>query len=288
MVGKMFSGGRWLTFIGGIILLMVLAGWSLRSRHENITWPQQVVLDATSFASNIVYQPAYEINRFFTHLSTLEALSAENAALKTVVAQEAQTQIALADARQQNALLRQMLHFKQSAPQWQLLAATVTGRSPLSWSEQVTLSIGSQEGVKRNMPVLNQAGALVGRIVSVAQISSVAVLITSPDSSDGVSALALVKGQQPYGIVTGAPTLHNRLIMQFISQSGADVKIGDQVITSGLSTIYPKGIVIGKVVGFVSGVSAIMKSAVIRPAASMDELDDLFVLAPAPGQVRSR
>jgi rod shape-determining protein MreC len=284
----MFSGGRWLTFIGGIILLMVLAGWSLRSRHENITWPQQVVLDATSFASNIVYQPAYEINRFFTHLSTLEALSAENAALKTVVAQEAQTQIALADARQQNALLRQMLHFKQSAPQWQLLAATVTGRSPLSWSEQVTLSIGSQEGVKRNMPVLNQAGALVGRIVSVAQISSVAVLITSPDSSDGVSALALVKGQQPYGIVTGAPTLHNRLIMQFISQSGADVKIGDQVITSGLSTIYPKGIVIGKVVGFVSGVSAIMKSAVIRPAASMDELDDLFVLAPAPGQVRSR
>jgi rod shape-determining protein MreC len=287
-VSKMFSGGRWLTFIGGIILLMVLAGWSLRSRHENITWPQQVVLDATSFASNIVYQPAYEINRFFTHLSTLETLSAENAALKTVVAQEAQTQIALADSRQQNALLRQMLHFKQSAPQWQLLAATVTGRSPLSWSEQVTLSIGSQEGVKRNMPVLNQAGALVGRIESVAQISSVAVLITSPDSADGVSALALVKGQQPYGIVTGAPTLHNRLIMQFISQSGADVKIGDQVITSGLSTIYPKGIVIGKVVGFVSGVSAIMKSAVIRPAASMDELDDLFVLAPAPGQVRSR
>ncbi|MCY0870444.1 MAG: rod shape-determining protein MreC, partial [Firmicutes bacterium] len=65
-------------------------------------------------------------------------------------------------------------------------------------------------------------------------------------------------------------------------------KLGDQVITSGLSTIYPKGIVIGKVVGFVNGVSAIMKSAVIRPAASMDELDDLFVLAPEPGQVRSR
>ncbi|MCY0869631.1 MAG: rod shape-determining protein MreC, partial [Firmicutes bacterium] len=214
----MFSGGRWLTFIGGIILLMVLAGWSLRSRHENIAWPQQVVLDMTSFASNVIYQPAYEINRFFTHLSTLEALSAENAALKTVVAQEAQTQIALADSRQQNALLRQMLHFKQSAPQWHLLAATVTGRSPLSWSEQVTLSIGSADGVRRNMPVLNQAGALVGRIESVAQISSVAVLITSPDSADGISALALVPGQQPYGIVTGAPTLHNRLIMQFISQ----------------------------------------------------------------------
>ncbi|KUO96975.1 rod shape-determining protein MreC [Ferroacidibacillus organovorans] len=135
------------------------------------------------------------------------------------------------------------------------------------------------------MPVLNQNGALVGRITSSSNLSSVVSLLTSSASADGVSANIVNGKQATFGIVSGNATVPNDLLMQFISQMSTNARVGDLVVTSGLSNMYPRGILIGKVQSFQLDGTGITKSAVIAPAANFNAIDYVFVLVPKPGQV---
>ena len=80
-------------------------------------------------------------------------------------------------------------------------------------------------------------------------------------------------------------TAPNDLLMQFISQMSTTAHVGDLVVTSGLSTMYPRGILIGKVQSFQLDGTGITKSAVIAPAANFNAIDYVFVLVPGAGQV---
>lgn len=284
-MGKFFSGARLFVFLGAIILLVILAGVSLRSRGARLSLPEKFVVDVFSSASGVLYRPTYDVLTFFQRLRDLNTLYAETASLKLLANENATLRIQLTEQKQQIGNLQRMLHFQSHSPQFSLIAAQVTGRSPLTWNAEITISAGSSEGVRPNMPLLSQDGALVGRIVAVARYNSTAVLMTSTQTADGVSATIVTPGQPPFGIVTGSTTNPGMLTMQFISQLSTNARVGDLVITSGLSDIYPKGILIGRIRAFTANGSGITRSAILSPAASMNDITYVFVLAPRSGQV---
>ena len=286
-MGRFFSGGRLFAFLGLIILLVVSAGISQRSRAIEQSWPGKFIRDGFSLISRPFYEPSYQIATFFHRLQDLKSMYEENAQLKSVANVDAALRTTLQEKSLQVQELKQMLQFKDKEPQFKLVSAQVTGRSPLSWNSDVVLSVGSTVGIRRNLPVLNDSGALIGRIVAVAQYSSTVSLLTTTDSTDGVSASILSPKQPAFGIVSGSSTSPGLLSMQFISQLSGIAKPGDVVVTSGLSDIYPRGLVIGKVQSFSADGSGITRSAVIVPAANMNYLDYVFVLVPKQGQVLS-
>lgn len=284
-MGKFFSGTRLFVFLGATILLVVLAGVSLRSRGAHLSLPEKFMVDIFSSASGVLYRPTYDVVTFFQRLQNLSTLYEETAALKLLANENATLRMQLTEQQQQIGNLKRMLHFESHNSQFRLIAAQVTGRSPLTWNAEVTISAGSAEGVRPNMPLLSQDGALVGRVMSVARYNSIAVLMTSTQTADGVSATIVTSGQPPFGIVTGSMTNPGMLAMQFISQLSSNAHVGDLVVTSGLSDIYPKGILIGRISAFTANGSGITRSAVLSPAANMNDLTYVFVLAPRPGQV---
>lgn len=285
-MGKMFSGGKLFGFLAAIILLVLLAGITLRSREERLWGPEKFVIDAFSSVAGVFYRPAVDIETFFERIGSLRDLYEQNAQLKLLANENATLQIELAQEQNQIVNLEQMLHFRDQVPQFQLVPAEVTGRSPLTWNSQITISAGSADGVRRNMPVLDQDGALVGRVVAVARFNCTAVLLSSTQTADGVSATIVTRGNQPpFGIVTGSSLAPGTLLMQFISQLSTGAKVGDLVVTSGLSDIYPKGILIGRIRSFLPDASGITRSAVLVPSANLNDLNYVFILAPTPAQV---
>ena len=285
-MNRFFSGGRLFAFLAAVILLVVLAGVSLRSRLTELSWPEKFTIDMTSMVGRVFYGPVFQVDTFFSRLTDLENLYAENAALKKTASEDLLLRIQLNQAQLENKQLKTMLNYKGKATQFQLVPGEITGRSPLSWNSEIVLSIGQKEGVGSSMPVLDQYGDLVGRVQSVAPFSSAAELLTSSETSDGVSASIVFKGAPVYGVISGSPTNQGLLLMQYISQLATNIHPGDLVVTSGLSNIYPKGIPIGRVVSFVSDGTSITRSALVRPLANMDQLNYVFVLAPKPGQVQ--
>ncbi len=285
-MNRFFSGGRLFAFLAAVILLVVLAGVSLRSRLTEMSWPEKFTIDITSFVGRVFYSPVFQAETFFSRLKDLETLYAENAQLQNAASEDLLLRVQLNQLEQENAQLKTMLQYKGTVPQFDLIPGEMTGRSPLSWNSEIVLSVGQKAGVGSSMPVLDQYGDLVGKVQSVAGYSSAAELLTSTETSDGVSASILSGGAPVFGVISGSSTHQGLLLMQFISQLAVSIHPGDLVVTSGLSTIYPKGIPIGRVVSFISDGTSITRSALIKPLANMNQLNYVFVLAPKPGQVQ--
>ena len=137
----------------------------------------------------------------------------------------------LRELSQENDRLKDLLNFKQKSP-LRLVAARVIGRSADSWSSSVIIDKGRYSGIKPGMVVITSWG-LVGSIVESTQDASKVLLINDPNQ--GIS--SIVQRSRQEGLVSG--TLGTNLIMRYLPDD-AQIVIGDVIVTSELSRIYPK------------------------------------------------
>lgn len=171
----------------------------------------------------------------------------------------------------ENVRLKNLLKLKSLAA-YKVIAANVIARSLDNWSTLIIIDKGSFHGLSRGLAVVNYLG-LVGRIAEVSQYESKILLINAPDLS--VSALCQRSRQE--GLVSG--TLGGSLIMRYLPKD-ADIKTSDVIITSGLTDVYPKGLVIGTVTDVGEEFSGLSRYAVIKPAANLSSIEEVLIIIP--------
>ncbi len=171
----------------------------------------------------------------------------------------------------ENMRLKALLGFKQKSP-LRLVAARVIARSPDSWSSSVIIDKGKNNGIRRGMAVINLR-ALVGRVAESEDNSSKVLLVNDP--SLGIS--SIVQRSRQEGLVSG--TLGANLIMRYLPE-GADITVNDLIVTSELSRIYPKGLLVGKVINIGKEFSGLNRYAVVKPAADCSSIEEVLVIIP--------
>src|SRR6266542_4062397 len=227
--------------------------------------PVQRVLADAGVASNL-YVPA---------ITEIDRLRQDNADLRAEVDRVTLENVRL---REQAIAVQQATRLAETRTtlNYESLIAPVIARDPTGVSSSIVLGVGSDEGVKVGHVVLSDQG-LVGRVSEVGPNYSKVLLVT--DSSSIVS--ALVQGSRATGIVRGQ--FGDSLIMDWILQS-EPVKAGDVVITAGLGlgtelrSLYPKGLVIGKVVQVQSAEAAAYQRAILVPAVDLRRLEHVLVV----------
>lgn len=218
------------------------------------------------------------------------SLQTENAELREEVARLNIDNVRLTEAAAENTRLREALGFKQSNPTFELRGADVidrasssstpgqgaqpTGkvisRDPSEYLSLLTINLGKQDGLREGMVVVTPQG-VVGRIVRVGDRTARVLLIT--DTASAVNAVSM--RTRATGVVQGAG--NGRLLMRFIEQ-GADVKVGDIVLTSGLGGAFPKGQPIGQVVSVKQQDIDLFQEAEVRPIVDLRRLEEVVVL----------
>jgi len=169
----------------------------------------------------------------------------------------------------ENMRLKELLSLKQSSP-LKVIAARVIATSADNWSSMLLLDKGLHHGIRRNMAVINYLG-LVGRVVESSQYTSKVMLIT--DSNMGVS--GMVQRSRQEGLVSGA--MGRNLVMHYLPE-GADIAVSDTIVTSGSNSIYPKGLLIGKVVEVGNEFSGLSRYAAIKPAVIFSSIEEVLVV----------
>jgi len=150
--------------------------------------------------------------------------------------------VQLAAVARENDQLHALLGWQQQAP-WKLKLANVVTRDPANWWRTVQIDLGSRDGIRENQPVLTAEG-LVGRVDSVGYTRSQVVLIGDPKCK--ISAL-VDNPAHDTGIISARDPVDLSLV-DFTYLSGhASLKPGQNVFTSGLGGVFPKGIPIGQV-----------------------------------------
>ena len=105
--------------------------------------------------------------------------------------------------------------------------------------------------------------------------SSKVQLILDPRSSVGT--LVQRPESRVAGIVEG--DLDNPTMPRMVNvPKTADVKVGDVIVTSGFSGIYPKGLVVGLVSGLKNDTGGLLKIAMLEPAVDFQRLEDVMVI----------
>ncbi len=171
----------------------------------------------------------------------------------------------------ENKRLNELLSFKQSAG-YKVIAARVIGRDPSNWASVIIINRGSSSGIRKGFICVSFLG-LAGRVVETTRSTSKIVLINDPNI--GVS--AIVQRSRQEGLVCGS--LGGLLVMKYLPRD-ADIQPLDTVMTSGLTSNYPKGILIGTVVSVGDEFSGLSRYAVIKPAVSLAALEEALVIIP--------
>ena len=134
----------------------------------------------------------------------------------------------------------------------------------------VIIDRGSDDGLRRGMPVVTQQG-LVGSIASVTAGAARIQLINDPSSSINV----ILQQSDVEAVLNGQIT--GELELDMINQN-ATVQAGDLVMTSGLGGNYPANIVIGQVVTIRSEASSLFQTASVQPAIDFSQLDIVLII----------
>lgn len=202
----------------------------------------------------------------------LRGARAENEQLKEDVRQLALLNNKLTQAQQENARLQRLLNFKSESP-YQTLGARVVGRAPNYLSNTLYLDRGAVYGVHPNQPVVSDTG-VIGRTLLVTETNCQVQLLVNADASIGV----MVERTRTPGVLRGTENL--LLNLNYISNT-EEVNVGDTLVTSGLDSIYPKGLRVGKVVESQKGKTG-FRTVLVQPDADMLRIENVLILTGLP------
>ena len=172
--------------------------------------------------------------------------------------------------------IKEYLALRGESPELILADAKIISHEAGNYSTVLTLNKGSVHGIKINMPVITSSG-LLGSVSEVGLNWCKVVSIVETSSKVGV----YTDRTGVIGTVEGSLELRQQGQCLMSYGSDADIKVGDRVYTSGTGSIYPYGLLIGRIVSIEADETTRRLMAVVQPAVNimdMAELDGVMVI----------
>lgn len=200
----------------------------------------------------------------------VEELRIKNIELNNEVAR-LQSQIAVLQAQlEESQGLEELLGYARRRPEYQYVAAAVIGKDPSPFLHYVIIDHGSDEGIRRGMPVVTQSG-LVGRIDGVTAGAARVQLINDLASVVNVKLQTQKVNAQINGSITG------EIFLQMVPQE-TNLEPGEIILTSGLGGTYPADLLIGQVITVRQFENELFQTATIQPIVDYAQLQAVLVI----------
>lgn len=210
---------------------------------------------------------------FFAYFSNNKILRHENETIKQRITELEEKLYDIQEKELENQRLNKLLEYKEDkVDNYKLLLAKVIGRSPNNWYTTLTINKGSNQGVKKDMPIVNHQG-LAGRVISVTKNTAEVLLLLD---SEGAVGGRVFENRVTPGVVTGTGR-EGSLKMVHLSHD-VPIEEGHTIVTSGLGEMYPQGIRIGTVSSVNIEPSGLIKTAIVEPAVDFSRLEEVFVI----------
>ena len=272
-----FRNKRLFLILIGIIVLVVLIGYSLNSR-DNLTAPEQFIQDSIGWVQNIIHAPVKYVTDVFSNIDDIKNTYQENQLLKEKLSEYKGLIYDVQELNKENEELRKMLEKTESIRDFSPIQATVIARSPERWIEQVTINKGTQHGVDVNMAVITADG-MVGKIQTAAPFTSTVQLLSGFDQFNRISAMiSKDDDKNVFGLVEEYNKEDHSLFFRIIEESEKSVEKGDLVLSSGMGGVFPSGLPIGTVKEVVPDQYGLTNTALIEPAANLYEINHVIVV----------
>lgn len=208
-------------------------------------------------------------NDFFSDINNLKS---ENEELRKKTTELEQQLRELEIIKSENSTLKEYVNLKDKYTEYQTVPAYVINKDISNYNDNIIINVGSNDGIQVNMPVISDKG-LVGHVISVT--ASTAKVQTIIDTSSTISCTVTTSRDS---IIARGTLEGNSLLRATYIPTEATILQGDNVETSGLGGIYPKGILIGTVKQVVNTKNITDRYAVIETAVDFTKLETVLII----------
>ncbi|MBQ3080541.1 MAG: rod shape-determining protein MreC [Clostridia bacterium] len=185
-----------------------------------------------------------------------------------------------ADMESENNRLEMLLGAKESYESLSPIYAKVIAKDMGVWFNSFTINRGQSDGLSTNMAVVNADG-LIGRIYEIGYNYAKVISIIDPRSY----VATLIGRTRDNGMMQGETTASSdeaECNMYYLPNIG-NVKVGDEVFTSGLDSLFPKGIRVGTISAISRDADTADKYAVVNPSVNFASIEEVYVLKEVVG-----
>lgn len=212
-------------------------------------------------------------------VSELLNLREENARLREELERQRERRRVVADVTRENESLRDLLEMQRdltaTSDEFETVTAQVVALAPSNFEWTVTLDVGDEHGVRRDMVVISGDG-IVGRVVQAGPRVSRVLLAVDRSFS---AAVRLARTGE-HGYIEGGGT--DPLRLQLLDPE-ADVRVGDEVVTSSYSNaLFPDGLPVGRVDEVGEETGLLVRDVEVRPFVDFTQLTHVLVILRAP------
>ena len=256
---------RLIVYLALAVVLIVLDQrngwlWQLRSAASAVVEP----------VYRLAGLPAEGVRTLSIAFSNRQHLTSQNQRLREDLLLANAKLNRMAAVAEQNERLKQLLDTQHSLA-LNVQLARVIGVDLGAYRYQLTLNMGSRDGVKPGQPVIDAHGVM-GQVKEVLPHTAVVMLITDPSHAIPVTIARTGLRTVAYGSRDG-----DQLSLPDLPLA-ADVRAGDTLLTSGIGGRFPPGFPVGRVERVASAATGMFQVARARPAADIDRSTDVLLL----------
>lgn len=259
-----------------IILAFLLVVLISADRFSNVNIIRNIVTVPVTWIQKGVNGIDDKINSTLDLLKNYKDLDSENKILKKEVdaleAQKANMEVLV----EENEKLRNALLLKARFEGYNIIGSNVLLTKPYNYIYEYVIDSGIKDNIDFDDPVITENNALIGRVDTINYTT--ATIVTLFDENGGIS--CWIEKEKGGHITIRGDIKLKRIGLCMVENISDDINIevGDLVTTSGLGGIYPKGIIVGKIVEIFNGESSLERYAYLEPLIEMESINQVYIL----------
>ncbi len=255
-----------------VLLIIVMALSAVPALKPNIV--SNAVGFIISPVQKVISKAINSTQEFFAFVFSMDEYQAENEELRKQVSALEKEIRETEELKKENTRLRAMLDMRERTVEYVTETAEVIAKDAGNWFNAFTVDKGTSDGVALYDPVITDKG-LVGYVTEAG--ATYAKVTSIIDSTSSVA--ASVKRTGDSAVVEGDLKLQEqgRCRMVYVDKESV-ITAGDDLETSGMGGIYPKGIYIGKVLEITDDGTGLSQQAIVDTAVDFDSISEVFII----------
>ena len=258
-----------------VLAVAILVGLGNATRDGQIGFVQNMTGVIEAPVKKVLSSAVNWFNTIYGYLYEYDSLQAENESLRSQLADAQQSARDGIEASEENVRLRQLLELRQKHTDYQMESSKVVLWSSSNWSSSFTISKGENSGIELGDPVVTEYGVVVGQVTELGDTWATVSTLIDVDMSVG----AYVSGSGSSGMVVGEFALmkDEQCKLTFLAD-GAQIFVGDEILTSGSGGAFPAGLVIGTITNVQTEAGGQIEYGLVKPACDFDSLVQVFII----------
>lgn len=264
--------------VGVLFIVALLFGFLsyLVTTSRKLSFVEAAIKDGTLFLVDIITSPVDYVREKLNDSSEQKKVYED---YKKYQQKAYEYDLLLAEKKELEKELRDMkelLNLEVTLQEKTHLNGTVINRNLGYWYQTITVDKGKNNGVQDNMAVVSAQG-LIGRTTKTSHFNTTVELLTSENFTSKVS-IKIEQGENfVYGLLSGYDDEKKVFIVEGIAEN-IEIEKDSIVTTTGLGSIYPSGIFIGRVSGVTTDNFDLGKIIEVKSDVDFDNLSYVTIL----------